>query len=250
VTPEHAAALGRRAIQELGGAFAEDPKTLLRARQLGLPGWAFHLVGRAGVLGDVDPAVVEAAVGFVNGEAVRDGWAAACRVAPPIQVAHHHREECYRWGRERLEMFDGLAKLVDLVDRVVRAADPAGMPLFAAWRAVPVTRSRTGGAAAALLHLLREYWAGGYLIAIRAAGLTPLEAVLAEPEGEAGAMAAGWQPPFPPVALSLRRRVRAQVLADRIVGQAFEALTVAERAALVELLLAAQAFVTAQPATV
>jgi hypothetical protein len=246
VTPEQAAALSRGSIDQLGSAFAEDPATLRRARQLGLTGWAFYLVGRAGVLGDVDPVVVQAAIGLVAGEAVRDGWTTASRVAQPAEVARYHREECRRWGRERLEVFDGVAKLTDLAGRVVQAAEAAGMPLFAAWRAVSAPLGEPGADAAALLHLLREHWAGAYLLAIRAAGLTPLEAILTGPEGEAGALAAGWQPPYPQPGLSLRRLIRAQALTDRIVGQALAVLSVPERTELVELLAGAQAF-TAEP---
>jgi len=240
VTQEQTAAACRAAIEELGGAFAEDPKTLRRARQLGLTGWAFFVTGRGGVLGDVDPAIVAAAIGLIDDEAVRDGWAAARRVAPPPLIARHHREECCRWGRERLDLFHGVAKLVDLTERVVDAADAAGMPLFAAWRAMPAPEDGPGARAAVLLHLLRDHRAGAYLLAIRAAGLSPLEALLAEPDGEAGAIAFGWQPPYPPPGLALRKLIFAGQLADRIVGQAFAVLDVPERVELVELLTAAR----------
>jgi len=36
VTPEQAAAAGKRAILKVGGAFAHDPRTMRKARQLGL----------------------------------------------------------------------------------------------------------------------------------------------------------------------------------------------------------------------
>jgi hypothetical protein len=240
VTPEQTAAGSRKIIQELGGAFAEDPKTLRRARQLGLTGWAFYVAGRGGVLGDVDPATVSAAIGLIDADAVRDGWLAARRVAPLAQIASHHRVECCRWGREKLELFHGVAKLVDLTERVVRAADAAGMPLFAAWRAMPVPEDATGARAAVLLHLLHEYRTGAYLLAIRVAGLSPLEAILTEPDGEAGAIAFGWQPPYPPTGMLLRKRILADAFADRIVGQAFAALEAPERVELIELLAAAR----------
>jgi hypothetical protein len=245
VTPEQTAAACRAGIEELGGAFAEDPRTLRRARQLGLTGWAFYVTGRGGVLGDVDPAVVAAAIGFIDEEAVRDGWLAARRVAPPPRIARHHREECCRWGRERLDLFDGVAKLVDLADRVVRAADASGMPLFAAWRALAVPEDGAGARAAVLLHLLREHRAGAHLLAIRSVGLRPLDALLAEPDGEAAAIAFGWQPPYPPPGLSLRKRIWAGYLADRIVGPAYAALEVPERVELIELLASARVAVTA-----
>src|SRR5438045_3237653 len=90
VTPDHAAAATRSAVHELGGAFAEDPKTLRRARELGLTGWSFYVAGRGGALGEVRPDTVAAALGFIAPDAVRDGWATARRVIPPSQAAAPH----------------------------------------------------------------------------------------------------------------------------------------------------------------
>jgi hypothetical protein len=236
VTPEQTAAAAKRGVLELGGTFAECPKTLRRARQLGLTGWAFYLAGRGGVLGDVQPDTVAAALGFIAADAVRDGWEAVRKVGSPSQVAERHREECCRWGREYLDAFPRVARLVTLAERVVLAADPAGMPLFAAWRAMPMPEDGPGARAAALGHLLREHRAAAQLLAIRAGGLTPLEAILAGPDGEAGAVAFGWQPPFPPHLPLLRRYIRAEVITDRIVGQAYQVLDVTQRVELVGLL--------------
>ena len=109
--------------------------------------------------------------------------------------------------------------------------------LFAAWRAMPVpTGIGPGGRAAVLLRLMREHRTGAHLLAIRAGGLTPLEALIAGPEGEAGAIAYGWQPPFPPFGPLIRRRIWVDAITDRIVGEAFRVLSVPERNELVKLL--------------
>jgi len=94
VTPDLTAAATRAAVHELGGAFAEDPKTLRQARQLGLTGWSFYVAGRGGALGDVRPDTVAAALGFIAPDAVRDGWETARRIIPPSEVAEHHLAEC------------------------------------------------------------------------------------------------------------------------------------------------------------
>ena len=109
MTPEQAAAAARPAVQELGGAFAECPKTLRRARQLGLTGWAFYVTGWGGALGDVSPETLAAALGFIAADAAREGWESARRVAPPAEIAGHYLAECCRWGRERLGGFAGAA---------------------------------------------------------------------------------------------------------------------------------------------
>ncbi len=224
---------------ELGAAFAECPGTLRRAGQLGLTGWAFSVAGRAGALGDVRADTAAAVLGFIAPEAVRDGWDAARKVAAPAQIAAQHRQECCRWGRERLDPLPGVQRLVDLAERVVLAADGAGLPLFAAWRAMPMPEDGPGARAAVLAHLLREYQQGAYLAAVRVVGLTPLAAVLAGGQGESAAIAAGWLPPFPPREPLLRRRIWAEVLADRMVGAGLRVLGRAERVELVTLLAAA-----------
>jgi hypothetical protein len=239
VTPEQTAAAVKSAVLALGGAFRHDPGTIRRARQLGLTGWAFYVVGRAGALGDVCSDTAAAAMAFIAPDAVRDGWEAARKVAPPPEVAGHSAAECGRWGRENLESFPGLSTLVDLAGRVVADADPAGMPLFAAWRAMPVPDDGPGARAAVLLHLLREHRCGAHIQAVRASALTPLEAIVAGPDGESGAMAFGWPPPYPPFVPIVRRRAWAEALTDRIAGEAYRVLDSGERRELVGLLEAA-----------
>jgi hypothetical protein len=236
VTPEQTAAAARPSIRDIWRAFSEDPRTLRRARQLGLTGWAFYVAGRAGALGDVDPDTAASILGFIATDAVRDGWEAACLVASPRQIAEHHLGETCRWGREKLDDLPGAVRLAELAERVVAAADPSGLPLFAAWRALRAPEDGPGARVAVLGRLLGEHQSGADLLAIRAAGLSPLEAVLARPGGQADAVASGWQPPFPRFEPLLRRRVWADALCDRILAVAYRTLGVPERAELVELL--------------
>jgi hypothetical protein len=236
VTPEQAAAAGKRAILKLGGAFGQDPRTMRKARQLGLTGWAFYVAGRGGALGDVRADTVAGVLGFIAPEAVRDGWEAARKIAPPPDIAAHNLGECCRWGREHLTTFYGLERLVELAERIVVSAEAAAMPLFAAWRAMPIPDDAAGARAAVLLHLLREHRGAAHLIAIRASNLTPVEAIIAGPEKEAGATAFGWQPPYPAVEPLMRRRAWAEALTDRITGEAYRVIDPAERQELVELM--------------
>ena len=117
MTPEQAAAAAKPAVLALGSAFSDDPKTMRRARQIGLTGWAFYVAGRGGALGNVRADTVAAALGFIAPEAVQDGWEAACKVAPPEEIAAQCRAECCRWGHEHLDGFYGLARLVELAER-------------------------------------------------------------------------------------------------------------------------------------
>lgn len=236
MTPEQTAASVREAVNTLGGAFTEDPKTLRRARELGLSGWAFYIAGRGGALGEVQPDTVAAAMGFIAPEAVTDGWDVARRFATPGELAGHNLAECCRWGAEHLGTVPKVDELIELAEQIVVNADAAGLPLFAAWRAMPVPNDGAGARAAMLLHLLREHRGGAHLIAVRAAGLSPLEAIIGGPDGESGAVAFGWPPPFPPVGPLIRRRITAEAITNRLVGEAYSVLTPPERTHLVVLM--------------
>ncbi|GIJ25936.1 hypothetical protein Vqi01_10980 [Micromonospora qiuiae] len=241
MTPEQAAAAGKPAVLALGEAYNRCPTTLNRARLLGISGWAFYITGRAGALGDVRAETVAAALGFIAPDAVADGWDAAVRTARPFEVAAASLAECCRWGDENLSALPGVDRLATLVERAVAAADASGMPLFAAWRAMPPQAQHPGARAAAGLRLLREHFTGAHLVAVRASGMSPLEAVLAGPEGESGAVACGWPPPYPPVGPLVRRRLWAEAVTDRLVSPAFGALGPGDCAELLELLAVTRA---------
>jgi hypothetical protein len=239
VTPELAASLAKRPLAKLDTAWSTAALTLRRARQLELSGWAFYVAGRGGVLGDdARSETVTAAIGVITPDAVRAGWEAARKVSPS-EVAASRLAECARWGDEHLAGLSELDRLVELAERVVEAAEPAALPLFAASRAAPMPDGGPGARAALLLHLLRELRAGALLVAARSCGMSPLELVIASSEGEEEALTLGWQPPFPARLPLLRRYAYADALADRVAGQAYAVLSAAERAKLVATLVAA-----------
>lgn len=236
MTPEQAAANARVGLATIIRAFSESPRTLQGARLLGLSGWAYHVSARAGALGDVRPETVAATLAFIAPDAVTDGWEAAVKSSAPARVATWHLGELCNWGAENLGGFPRLARLLDLAQRVVDRVDTAGLPLFAAWRAMTVPSTEPGARAAVLLHLLHEHLQGVHVIAVRAGGLTPLEAIIAGPEGETGAVALGWQGPYPPAGPLIRRMLWADAVADSLAGQAYAALDQPERIEFVGLL--------------
>jgi helix-turn-helix protein len=236
VTPEQAAANAKPGLATIVGAFAESPQTLRRARLLGLSGWAYHVSARAGALGEVRPETVAAAIGFIAPEAVVDGWESTAKTSAPTEVAAWHLHEMCAWGVEQLGSFPRLTRLLELGDRVVAGVDVAALPLFAAWRAMPVPDPSPGALAAVMLHLLQEQRLGVHVVAVRASGLTPLQAIIAGPEGETGAVAFGWQPPYPPAGPIVRRLMWAESVANALAGQAYAVLDRAERVEFVGLL--------------
>jgi hypothetical protein len=63
---------------------------------------------------------------------------------------------------------------------------------------MPIPDDSVGGRAAVLFHLMREHRTGTNLLVSRSCGLSPLQALIAGPEGEEAAIAFGWPPPYPP----------------------------------------------------
>ena len=51
---------------DIGASFYFVPETVARGKELGLDGFRFYFLGRGGVLGDVDSAVVRSAFGYFH----------------------------------------------------------------------------------------------------------------------------------------------------------------------------------------
>lgn len=245
MTPEAAAAASRWPVIRLGGAFMTDRETHARGAELGLDGWAFYYAGRGGVLGDVDASVVQAAFVFLPPAMVRRGWDKARGLLAYAEAAGRYAAACQHWGRTHLTGFDGVKRLGELCVAVARAADPAGMTLFGGWRAVPLPDDAPARTAQ-LLQVLREHRGGTHGIAVLAAGLTPLQAIVAGPLGPSQASFQGWPEPYPDPAPFRKRHAEAERVTDRLLAAAYAALTVEERAELVALLQAAQRHATGQ----
>jgi hypothetical protein len=92
-----------------------------------------------------------------------------------------------------------------------------------------------------LLHVLREHRGGAHVTAVRAVGLSPLEAILAGKQGAPNARFFGWPEPYPEIDERLTSlRVEAERLTTEIVAPAYAGLTEPEATDLVQLLGAAE----------
>ena len=65
-TPEELVATTASTVNGLGARFYFDPSTLAKGKELGLDGFRFYVLGRGGVLGDVESAVITSAFGYFN----------------------------------------------------------------------------------------------------------------------------------------------------------------------------------------
>ena len=240
MTPEDAAAATAGPIGALGGAFMLAKATLKKGPELGFPkGWSFYFAGRGGVLGDVVPDVIAAAFVFFPVPWVQQQWLLGRAVMEPAAAAAAYAEACQAWGREHLAGAPDLERLVELLQRLAAGADPAGAPLFAGWRAMALPDDAPG-AAAQLLHVMREYRGGMHGMAVLASGLAPRDAVVAA-GGEGNAQFFNWPEPYPEREPLLDVHATAEKRTDALAARAFTALSEAERDELLSLVQGAQA---------
>jgi hypothetical protein len=212
------------AVRWLGGAFMKSDTARADARAMALDGFAYYFGGRGGVLGAVDAGVVAAVFGFFPAPMVARHWAAARPAATPARFCARYAGTCHAWARERLAGFAGAAELADLLSSIVDRADPFGAPLFAGWCALP-RPDDPPARVAHLAHLLREHRGAAHLAAVRAAGLTPVEATITRDGGPRRARFLCWPPPYPRVTPQLlRRRAEVEEHTDRLAAPAYAGL--------------------------
>jgi hypothetical protein len=235
LSSKETAAAVSRTIYNLGATWMLDDEVARHGKRHGHgEGLQFYFAGRGGVLGDVDAGVVTAAMGFWEPGLVRSMWDVGVAVAGAREAARQYAQVCAEWGDRHLAGFHGGERLVELAEQLVDAADIAGLPLFAGWRAMP--RPASGPARLVhLIHVLREMRGGMHLVAVTAAGLSPLQAILAS-DGEGRAGFFGWGGDFPDVSRLIDRRREAEDDTDRLAAAVYErALSPSERAEFADL---------------
>ncbi|MFF2083497.1 hypothetical protein ACFVVM_06955 [Nocardia sp. NPDC058176] len=236
------AAAVKQQVLELGGAFMLSREVRQFGADIGVPGFhGTYTRGRGGVLGEVDADVIVAAFGFFEPECVRTAWESV--PLPADKAAEAYLNACREFGRRKLAAFEEADRLAELLGRVVAAASPVGVPLFAGWRAMPVAEDGRA-AVAQLTHVLRELRGGLHLLAVTAQGLTPLQAVLIAgspvSDGPTHARLLGWNEPFEPTTDDQRARwTAAEAVTEALIAPSFEVLDADESAELVTLMTAA-----------
>lgn len=221
-------------VSRVGGAFMVDAGVAASANALGLTFFEFYVVGRAGVLGPVDAAVVQSQLSLLEPSAVAAAWTRAVSVTDPYRAALAYAQCNRAWGRRTLGRAPHLARTAVLAATLVGALPVGDLPLVAGWRDL----RRPDDAPALVAHLLqtlREFRGAVHALAVVQAGLTPVEAIVAGPDGPQRAPLLGWPGPYPdPVPLATRRR-HAEELTDADAATPFETLTPAERTEFVRL---------------
>ncbi len=222
-------------INDTGAAFYFTPATAARGAALGLDAYQFYALGRGGVLGDVEPAVISAAFGYFNPSLVTGLWNTAKGIAAPRVAGRAFAEASGEHGRLQLSGVEGLAEFVAAAEKVLAATDVDGFSLFAGVLAEPLAADLPARAMQ-LLTVLREYRGSAHLVAVRAVGLSTKAAHFVK-RPDAIAMF-GWSADDAPVIDDevLAKMAAAEVLTDQLVTPAYSVLDQAERAAFVSVL--------------
>ena len=225
------------AVGSIGSHFMLDGATYKRGADLGFAGLDFYVVGRGGVLGDVDADVVAAAFAFLAPGHVRAQWEAGRAVLSPPEAAAEFAACCHAWAEAHVPDDLDAARLAELAGTVVASANPACAPVFAAWRTLPVPATPKA-AAIHQMNALRELRNGLHAAAVIAAGLSPLEALSIRTPHMAPLF--GWAE-LAEVSDVSATWDGAEEATDRAMARAFEVLDESERDELVELVNALHA---------
>ncbi len=226
-------------IKDSGWAFYFTPETAARGAALGLDPVQFYVMGRGGVLGDVESAVVSAAFGYFNPSLVDHMWTAGRAIVSPRVAGAAFMECCIAHGELKLADAAGLAEFVAAGEKVMAATEVDAFALFAGTAAEPAATS-AAGRAMQIVTVLREYRGSAHLAAVRAVGLVSKQAHYITRPNDAKQF--GWGPDDAPTITDVERdaMVEAEALTDRMVRSAYAALDGSERETFVSGLRAIQ----------
>ncbi len=223
MTPEELVAAAHPSIGTHGWAFYFVPETAAMAEALGLDAFRFYFLGRGGVLGDVEAAVVASAFGYFEPGLVAQMWDAAKAVVAPREAGRAFHLASAELGRRRLADVEGLEAFCAAAQRVNDAADPVGLPLYAGICSEPLVDDLPGRAMQ-LITVLRELRGSAHLLAVRAVGL---DAETAHRIARPGDLAMfGWSEDGAPAVTDEARSLLAdaETLTDRLVAPAYGVL--------------------------
>ncbi|MCW2613108.1 MAG: hypothetical protein JWN08_102, partial [Frankiales bacterium] len=177
--------------------------------------------------------VVAAAEAFFPYEVVETHWLEGRAVMAPMDAALAYSAFCSDFARSRFAEVPDRA--VALVERVVDGAEPLGLPLFAAWRALP-RPDDAAGRLGLLLNVLREHRGSVHAAAVAAVGMHPLAAIVSGSYGPDNARFFEWPEPYPAAEDHRDDWERAETLTSAAAGRPYAVLDADERAELVGLL--------------
>jgi Helix-turn-helix family len=186
--------------------------------------------------------VVASAFGYFAPDLVANIWSSAKERLDPREAGRLYHECAAEFGRRAFAGIEGLDAFCAAAERVVAAAHPAGLSLFAAWAAEPLVDDLPGRSMQ-LLNVLREHRGSAHLVAVVSVGLAPALAHAAKRPDMVKAFGYGEELEVSDEHHALL--AEAEVVTDRIVVPAYATLTEDEAAALLRGVEAAEAAMAA-----
>jgi hypothetical protein len=235
---EVVARIGAR-VDALGGVWMGQPVMAVGAA-LGLGGypWPFYMIGRGGVLGDVDADRVAAAMVFPSPGLVRSAWREGRALMTPQEGAVRFIGCAYDWAPNAIGGAPGLERATELMMELIPGLDYSESPLADGWRQMSIPAGLAEQAVWAI-NVLREHRGGVHAACVLAGGLPPVVAVMAT-EGESMAQMYGWEGPYPPAEECKPRKEPVERATNEKVGESYRALDEAQLSELADLLEATQ----------
>ncbi len=210
-------------IGDTGWAYYFTPETGARGKELGLDLFRFYILGRGGVLGDVEAEVVISAFGYFKPALIEKMWNSARQRMAPRDAAREHFACGAELGRSRLGGVEGLEEYCRAADAVNEAADYVGLSLYAGFRGEPLAEDLPARAMQ-LTAVLREFRGSAHLLAVRASGLDAKTAHHISRPGDAEMF--GWNADDAPTIGAAEREAMAaaHALTDALVRPAYAVL--------------------------
>jgi Helix-turn-helix family len=206
-------------IHDIGTAIYLSPDVSGWAAEWGWDNpFSFYFAGRGGMLGDVGPEVVTAALGWFEPNAVNAMFTAGLGVAGASGAARRMAEAHSLWGDKYYSDVDDVESIASVTEELVGGLEGSALPLFVGWRDAAASQT-PGGRAAQLMQMLREWRGGLHLVATTAVGLSPLEAILTN-EGEGQAKFFGWSEPFEDCSSIKAKHDEAEEMTDQLCASA------------------------------
>lgn len=190
MTPEETITTIAGPTGSIGAAFYFAPQTVAAGKELGLDGFRFYVLGRAGVLGDVSAAVVSSAFGYFHPSLIEKIYNSAKERIDPVTCAQAYFDECGKRGAEIFADVDGLDAYIEAADVVIDTASPAGLPLFAGITGMTCA-DEAPARAMQKAAILRELRGSAHLCAVLANGLTDAQAHAIKRPGDVATF--GWE---------------------------------------------------------
>lgn len=215
-------------LGKAGSAFYFRPETLARGKELGLDGFRFYMLGRGGVLGNVESDVVASAFGYFHRALVARIWTTAKERCEPRQAARAYMECCADLGRSALVNVDGLSAFCTAAEAVIAATNPAGFSLYAGIAAEPRGEDLPGRTMQ-LVAVLRELRGSAHLLAVVASGLAPEVAHTLKRPGDVKTF--GWDPAPECTEADRAKLDAAEALTDQLLLKPYSVLDDSAKAA-------------------